>query len=124
MAEPLLVDTDILIDCLRGRPEALTFLESRGERPFVCAASVAELYAGVREEERGDLQTFLTAFRMVPVSEQIARVGGLYRRDYGPAHGTGLVDGIIAAAAEASGARLATLNRRHYPMLSDVLVAY
>lgn len=124
MSEPLLVDTDLLIDCLRGRPEAVDFLRDQVGRPFVCAASVAELYAGVRDEERDDLRAFLSAFRIVPVSEEIARVGGLYRRDYGPAHGTGLVDGIIAAAAGAADAQLATLNRRHYPMLSRLLVPY
>ncbi len=124
MAEPLLVDTDILIDCLRGRSQALSFLQDQDARPFVCAASVAELYAGVRDEERGDLQAFLSAFRIVSVSEEIARAGGLYRRDCGPVHGTGLVDGIIAAAAASVDARLATLNRRHYPMLGQVLVPY
>jgi len=124
MAEPLLVDTDILIDCLRGRSHALTFLQGQDTRPFVSAASVAELYAGVRDEERSDLQVFLSAFRVAPVSEEIARAGGLYRRDFGPSHGSGLVDGIIAATAAALDARLATLNRRRYPMLNDVLVPY
>lgn len=33
-------------------------------------------------------------------------------------------DVLIAASAELSGARLVTLNRKHFPMLPDVLVPY
>ena len=47
MAEALVVDTDILIDCLRGRRESIRFLEEQPTRPFVSAASVAELYQAV-----------------------------------------------------------------------------
>jgi predicted nucleic acid-binding protein len=35
-----------------------------------------------------------------------------------------LADALIAATAEADGARLATLNIKHFPMLPDVLVPY
>lgn len=119
-----LIDTDVLIDCLRGRAEAAAFLEQLDGRPLVSAVSVSELYAGVRDDERDDLDRFLAALSVVPVTDDLARAGGLHRRDFGPSHGTGLIDGIVAATAAATGARLATLNRRHYPMLDDVLVPY
>lgn len=45
-------------------------------------------------------------------------------RQYGPSHGTGLADALIASTVAAVGATLATLNRRHFPMLNDVLVPY
>ena len=124
MAEGVLIDTDILIDCLRGRDEARSFIEALAPTPFVSAATVAELYAGVLDDERDDLEAFLSAFRVVPITEEIARAGGLHRRDYGRTHGTGLVDGIIAATATQVGARLATLNGRHYSMLDALIVPY
>ncbi len=34
------------------------------------------------------------------------------------------MDALIAASAEAAGATLLTLNRRHFPMLAEVLVPY
>ena len=123
MAESLLIDTDVLIDCLRGRTEAVAFVEQLSPQPFVSAISVAELFAGVRDDERADLDAFIAAFRVVPVTDDLARAGGLHRRDAGP-YGTGLVDGIIAATAAALGVRLATLNARHFPMLRDVVVPY
>lgn len=54
----------------------------------------------------------------------IAVTGGLYRRDYGKRHGTGLADALIASTAEARQATLVTLNAKHFPMLTELLVPY
>ncbi len=51
------------------------------------------------------------------------RKGGLYRRDYGPSHGVGLADALIAATAELHQAKFVTLNARHFPMV-EVEVPY
>ena len=51
-------------------------------------------------------------------------LGGLYRRDYGRSHGTGLADALIAATSEENGADLVTFNRRHFPMVSRLVVPY
>ena len=45
----LVIDTDVLVDYLRGRPEAVAYLESLDEERSISSVSVAELYAGVRE---------------------------------------------------------------------------
>lgn len=125
MSRPLLVDTDVLIDYLRGQPQAVEWLEGASERLLASAVTVAELFAGVREGvERHALEDFLGAFEVVPVEGEVARLGGLYRRDYLRSHGTGLADALIAATAETVGAALVTLNRNHFPMLADVLIPY
>jgi predicted nucleic acid-binding protein len=125
MAYALLLDSDVLIDYLRSRAEAVEFLEARLEPLLISAVTVAELYAGVREgKERTFLDQFVRAFEVVPVDDEIARRGGLYRRDFGSSHGTELTDALIAASAEQRRARVVTLNDRHFPMLSDVLVPY
>jgi|SRR5690349_21691640 len=125
MPDALMLDTDVLIDYLRDRAEAVEFLEERLESLLVSAVTVAELYAGVREgKERSSLDQFVYAFEIVPVDDEIARRGGLYRRDFGPSHGIGLADALIAASAEQRKARLVSLNDRHFPMLSDVWVPY
>lgn len=48
MDEQFLVDTDVLIDYLRGRAEAVTYLESLEASLLISVITVAELYAGVR----------------------------------------------------------------------------
>lgn len=86
---------------------------------------VAELYAGVkRDSEQDTLQEFISLFRVVPVSAEIGKAGGLYKRDYGKSHGIGLADAILAATAEIENAELKTLNIRHYPMFKKLKPAY
>ena len=121
----LLLDTNVAIDHLRGRPPAVAFLGGLVGRPMTSVVVVAELYAGVREgPERARLETFLAGLVVLPLTADVARAGGLFRRQYGKSHNVGLEDALIAATAEAAGATLVTLNRKHFPMPIDVMVPY
>ncbi len=125
MRQKLLLDTDVLIDYLRGRAEAVSYLESLDMPLLVSTITVAELYSGVREgQERQQLELFLHVFNFVPLEIDTAIKGGLYRRDYGKSHNVGLADALIAATAELQQATLVTLNKKHFPMLNDVYVPY
>ena len=128
MSQSLLLDTDVLIDFLRGRDEAISFVSARSERIVMSSVSVAELYAGVRGGKEGTeqvaLDDLLGLFRVVPVTVDIGRLGGLYKRDYGASHGVGLADAIIAATATLEDAALETLNVKHYPMFAGLEPAY
>ncbi len=118
MARAIVVDTDVLIDYLRGHPKAIAFIQRHADEMAVSSISLAELYAGVRDgRERAVLDELVTVFRVIPVSAHLAREGGLLKRDFGPAHGVGLADAIIAATALDQDADLATLNVKHFPML-------
>ncbi len=125
MAERLLIDTDVLVEYLRGRSEAVEYLEGLTSDLYISVISIAELFAGVRDdEEEKSLKQLLLAFVVLPVTEKTARLGGLYRRDYGGSHGTGLADALIAATSEENGADLVTFNSRHFPMVSRIKVPY
>lgn len=121
----MLVDTDILIDYLRGRAEAIGFLEEQVDSACISVVTVAELYQGVKEgTERTQLATTLSALTVLPMSEEIAERAGLYRRDFRAQSGCGLADCMIAATAFFHGLRLATLNLKHYPMLTEAFAPY
>lgn len=123
----LLFDTDVMVDYLKGVPLAVTFLEEAlmHSTCYLSTITVAELYVGVREgRELEVLDQFLSEFKMEACTLQIAKIGGLYRRDYGKSHGVGLADALIAATAMKVGARLVSLNRKHFPMLKDHLLPY
>lgn len=126
MKNRYLLDTDILIDYLRGIDAAISFVEKAIQNScFISAISIAELFAGVRDgHERRLLEQFLEAFKVIDLNSDIAKAGGLYRRDFGKSHGVGLADALIAAAVDACDVQLATLNKKHYPMLSNVHVPY
>lgn len=70
------------------------------------------------------LDRFFAFMEIVAITPEIAKQAGLWLRDYGKSHGTGLIDALIAASAEVSGSTLATLNQKHFPMLETVLVPY
>lgn len=125
MTGPLLLDTDVIVDYLRGHEGALRWIDGLEVPVYLSTVTIAELYAGVRDgDERAGLDQFVHAFLPVDVTAAIAKQAGLYRRDYGKSHGTGLGDAIIAASAVAVNATLATLNRKHFPMLELVLTPY
>ncbi|MEC4813948.1 MAG: type II toxin-antitoxin system VapC family toxin [Scytonema sp. PMC 1069.18] len=125
MPKKLLIDTDVLIDYLRGKPQAIQYLENLTESLLISSITIAELYAGVREgKEREALDEFVRAFEVIPVNDEIAIKGGLYRRDYFKSHNVGLADAIIAATSEMKNAYLVTLNQKHFPMLINVIVPY
>jgi predicted nucleic acid-binding protein len=121
----LLVDTDVVVEYLRGRTEASEWLESQEADLLVSVITVAELFAGVKgEHESQSLDRFLSALAVLPATDEIGRLAGRYRRDYGQSHGTGLADALIAATAAVTDSLLATFNRRHFPMLPTVVVPY
>ncbi|HUY39870.1 MAG TPA: type II toxin-antitoxin system VapC family toxin [Candidatus Binataceae bacterium] len=121
----LLIDTDVLIDYLRGEPKALAYLKSAAAPLRVSCLTLAELYVGVRDgAEREALARLEELLEPVAVDRDIAVQAGLFRREYGRSHGTGLIDAAIAASTVASQSALVTLNARHFPMLREVIVPY
>ena len=125
MKKPVLPDTDILVDFFRGHEKAVSFIRKYDSNIILSAMVVAELYAGVKgESEEAVLGEFVSLFRVVPVTAEIARSAGLYKRDYGRSHGVGLADAVLAATARAENAELKTLNTKHYPMLGDLRPVY
>jgi hypothetical protein len=125
MAERYLIDTDVLIEYLRGSDQAAEFLERLEGDLLISAISVAELFSGVKgPEEMNALDQFMLAFQVVTVDERLAREAGLIRQEYHPSHGIGLADALIAATAMDRSAELVTYNRRHYPMVQEVKRPY
>jgi predicted nucleic acid-binding protein len=125
MAGPFLLDTDVLVDFLRGYSQGVIFVNAHVDRIILSSIVVAELYAGVKgNDEQNALDQFVSLFRIVPVTTEIAKLGGLYKRQYGGSHGVGLADSIIAASAKVENASLKTLNLKHYPMVEGLVPAY
>ena len=125
MDKPILVDTDVMIDYLRGREQAIALIRDCADRIVLSPIVVAELYAGVKGDgEEAILDELVSLFRVVEVTSEIARTGGLFKRDYGKSHGVSLADAILAASAQSETAELCTLNVKHYPMMKQLKAAY
>ncbi len=121
----ILLDTNILIDYIRGNEESVKFLESFQDILCVSSMTVAELVAGARsDQERSGLDQFVEAFSVLPVNKAISKKGGTFRRKYGKSHNVDLIDALIAATAFINEMTLFTLNKKHFPMLRKVSVPY
>jgi tRNA(fMet)-specific endonuclease VapC len=112
------IDSDILIDYLRGIENARLFLIEAGKNAtlYISVVSVVELYAGKetkQEEKRERIERFLKEFVVIPMDESLAQVAGEFRRDYGKP----FADMIVAASAHTYHLRLATRNIKHFEAL-------
>ena len=125
MPKPFLLDTDVMVDFLRGNPKAVALIKAHSAHIILSSIVVAELYAGIRgNEELQTLDALVSLFRIIPVSPELAREGGLVKNEYAKSHGVGLADAIIAASAIIEHADLKTLNVKHYPMFKGLRPPY
>lgn len=116
---PLLLDTTVLIDALRGRPaaERVRALRGTGQTPWICAINVEEVLRGSRDDEEKAVKRFLAGLRIAPLGRVEGELAGRWRRDHARKGVTlSQSDCLIAAAAVTVDARLATGNPKHFPM--------
>jgi predicted nucleic acid-binding protein len=120
----VLIDSDVLIDYLRGVSAARNYFRSL-DAATVSVVSVTELISEARnDEEEAAMNELFSSVQLVSVDESIAREAGRLRRQFFRSHNVGAADALIAATSILHRLQLVTLNRRHYPMLTDVLVPY
>jgi predicted nucleic acid-binding protein len=116
----LLLDTTVLIDVLRGRPEAadrLRMIKEAGDMSYVCAVNAEELSRGVRPRESAALARLLGGLLLAPLGLAEGVRAGAWRRDHAHRGRTlAQADCLIAAAAVGVGARLATGNPKDFPI--------
>lgn len=123
----VLLDTTVLIDVLRGRAgtvERLTALRSADDMPYTSAVNVEEVVRGLRGTEVERARLLFEGLRIAPLGADEGVRAGTWRREYARRGVTlAQADCLIAAAASAVGARLATGNPKHFPM-RDLVVEH
>lgn len=117
------LDTDVLIDALRGRESAIGLIEGAdeaGEEIATTSITVGEVLRGLDageapRERRAAFEGFLSGLTVLTYDIAAARVFG---RIMGELDASGrrvpTVDGQIASIAVAHGSVLVTRNRRHF----------
>ncbi|MBD3617413.1 MAG: type II toxin-antitoxin system VapC family toxin [Gracilimonas sp.] len=119
----MIIDSNILIDFLKGNPNAIEFI-SQFDAIITSVVAISELYAGIiSKNEMRELNEFLeTSVEQIPVSVEIAKEAGLLRKQYGKSHGIRLPDAFIAATAIKRNLPVASLNKKHFSILTDNLI--
>ena len=118
-----LLDTSVLVDHLRGVPDALDLLERERRAGALHASEVTrlEVLAGMRPREEDGTRRLLSSLRFHPLDEDVAEEAGRLGRRWLPSHsGIDAADLAVAATATLRGLRLVTLNVKHFPMFEDL----
>jgi predicted nucleic acid-binding protein len=124
----ILLDTDVLVDCLRGTTAAQAWLERAAEEAFqVPGVAAMELLMGCHDQtDLQRTQKFLSTFDIVwPEAAEFARAYELLTA-HRLSFGLSIPDCLIAAMALARSARLYTFNLRHFQTIAglDVQTPY
>lgn len=122
MISPILIDTDVIIDHLRGFEDSKKLLKEVELGNFLAyfsAITEAELYSGQRmgvRSERRKMDRLLKIMHRIDVNSEVARKAGEIRRKYG----VELPNAIIAATAFIIRAELVTRNTKHYKSIKKI----
>ena len=104
-------DTNIVIDWLKDRPQAIRELE-RYQRHRISRVTWMEVLAGEPAETRGEVEELLRSFQLVEVDGIIAAAATDIRHRLR----VKLLDAVILATAQTSGAILVTRNTKDFPV--------
>ncbi|MGA3069896.1 MAG: type II toxin-antitoxin system VapC family toxin [Terracidiphilus sp.] len=106
----VLFDTNILIDHLSGVDRAGAELRRYQDRA-ISIITWMEVMAGSNSEDESRIRAFLSAFRCLPVTTEVAERSFAVRRQ----RKLNLPDAIILATAETADRLLITRNTRDFP---------
>lgn len=115
-----LLDTTVLIDCLRARnnrPSLLKQLCREGNILGCCAINIAEIWTGAKSKERSITEELLDSLEYYVITRQAAKLAGELKQKYSQKGITlSLADTLIAAVAITQKLTLITDNPKHFPI--------
>ena len=117
-----LLDSNIVIDYLRGRERAISFIE-KIYLPKISVVTVGEVYQGaLNQREFQRTKDILNAFNVIHISEKISiqavELVGKYHRS----SGLFFLDALVAATAMENNLTLITANLKHFQMIKGLKV--
>ncbi len=117
----MLIDTNIIIDHLRGEEKAsilLSKIEKGIIKGYISTIVEAEVLSGfqLNAKKVEEVKKLLSIFQRIEIDSEIAQKGAEFRRKYR----CDLIDGLIAACAWKMGVELATRNMRHFININEI----
>ena len=121
----LLLDTNILIDYLRGKQAAIEFIDFAGKPVFaVNTVIVLELYNGcLNKAELAKIKRLLNGFNHLEINEVIAQAAMRIGHRFALSHSVSAPDALIAATALVYNLELRTANLKDFRMIPGLKVS-
>ena len=119
--EKILLDTDFVIDLLRGYTNRINRLIAKIEngqiKAYISLISVIELYAGEDSVEKETIITeFLSLLDILALNFTLSKLAGKIKRKYN----LSIADAIIAATSAYYEIKLFTFNVKHFSRISEL----
>ena len=119
--EKILLDTDFVIDLLRGYTKRInrliTKIENGEIKACISLMSIIELYSGKDSDEKEMIiSKFLSLLNIIPLNFALSKLAGNIKRKYR----LSLADSIIAATSSNYKIRLFTFNIKHFTNLPGI----
>jgi len=117
----ILLDSDILIDYLRGKKEGRRFIlyVLENAKCFITSINIAEIYSGKELEDPNKefiVSNFLNNFTLLTLDKEVSKLAGIIRRKYN----LPLADSFIAATALIYDLVLITRNIKHFSKIEGL----
>ncbi len=128
MSSFTIVDTDVLIDFIRGTSDAVSHLSRLEKHSTVAISTITqmELIIGCRDKaEMREIDAFLTRFLILAVIEDVSFLAVDLLKQYRLSHGLLMADALIAATALFYDAPFSSKNQKDFRFIANLnLLAY
>jgi predicted nucleic acid-binding protein len=122
--DTVLLDTDVLIEILRGRPKAGAWLRSISNCTIrIPVFAYLEVLLGARDKrELEKLKKELSCFAMAETRTGDSRIATTWFERFRLSNGVGIIDCFLGAIALRENVPLYTFNVKHYRCLEGIMV--
>jgi predicted nucleic acid-binding protein len=121
----ILLDTNILVDYFREKPQAVEFIKRRGKSSMAITTIVAmELYRGaLNSKELRVIKKEITGFTIIDVNESTSQVALKLSERFALSHQMDIPDTLIAATALVYDLELRTYNLKDFGFIPGIKVS-
>ena len=119
--EVILLDTNILIEILKGNQETIRKVQSLRTELSISSITVMELYYGaMNKAELIKLEKFVSLFYIVELNEEVSKKATKLVKSYAKSHTLDIPDSLIASTALTTQAKLFTYNTKDFKYIEGI----
>lgn len=119
----MMIDSTVMIDVLRQKSVAKNYLESIGEILSISRIVWMEIVVGCKSKLELMKSIKLIGnlgLEIIEIGVETSQLAGMMFEKYYHAHGLGITDALIAAAAIGRNEMLATHNVKHFKFIKEL----
>ena len=119
--EKIVLDTNILIEVLKGNQVIVQQLENANYSYCISAITAMELYYGaLNKAELFSLKKFIKLFEVIELNENISTISTELIFEYAKSHNLTIPDSLIASTAISENTKLYTLNLKDFKYIDGL----